>query len=186
MVAAVGGADAGGDPEAGGGIDGQGVGRAPLGGVDRRLGGQVQGVADRPVHGDKEHPPAVVEHEIDHFGGAMLGGANQVALVLAGFIVGQHDHLARTKVVQNVGDVMHGSSFNSRIAQSLMAHWGRGRRPRRLGVTETRRKAGGELKFSVADSAQAVFEDGNFEVDDQADLELGGFQVSQRLPLELL
>jgi len=51
-------------------------------------------------------------HEIDYLGCDLLGGADQIALIFAIFVVNDDDHLA----VADIGD----SFFNSRNRHGLM------------------------------------------------------------------
>ncbi len=95
--------DAGGEAVAGMAVDGDGEGRSPHGGVDGRLGVEVESVAVAFAEGEAEVSAGDGEHEVDGLGRDMLSGEDEVALVLAIFIVDEDDHLAVADVVQDGG-----------------------------------------------------------------------------------
>ena len=99
----VGGRDTGG--HAFGGLDRHREGGAHLGAVARHHGRQLQPLA--ALLGQRQADQAATEacHEVDGFGGDMVGGQHQVAFVLAVFLVHQ-DHNAAGPHVGN--DVLHG------------------------------------------------------------------------------
>ena len=96
----VGGADAGG--HAGRGVDRDGeVGSELAGG---RVALRVQAEALGPVlgHGHADQPPGEPGHEVDQVGRDLLGGADDVAFILAVLVVDEHDHLAGGDVFQDL------------------------------------------------------------------------------------
>jgi hypothetical protein len=80
------------------GVDGDRVRGAVLVLVDRVHGQQTQAVADGAVQRHTEITRGVTHHERHQFGGGLLGGENQIALVFAVFVVDDHDGLARRDV----------------------------------------------------------------------------------------
>ena len=107
--------DAGGDAEAGVGIDGNGEGGAEGGGIVHGLGVEGEAVAVGGGEGDAEDAAGFADHEVDDFGGDELGGADEVAFVLAVFVVGEDDHFALAEGGEDVGDggEGHGDSGNA-------------------------------------------------------------------------
>ena len=61
--------------------------------------GQTELAASLDCDGGAEHSSAVVEHEVDFFGGDELGGGDEVALVLAVLVVNDYDEFALTEIV---------------------------------------------------------------------------------------
>ena len=103
---AVGGRDAGGDALAG--LDGLGKGGAEAGGVLLRHGEEAQVVGALLGEGEADEAAAVAGHEVDGFGGDVLGGQSEVALVFAVLVVDHDDHAAGANLVQGAGDVGEG------------------------------------------------------------------------------
>ena len=60
-------------------------------------GGSIELAAAALRQQHAQQAPPVLEHEVDHLGGDLLGGADEVALVLAVGVVGHDDHPAGTK-----------------------------------------------------------------------------------------
>ena len=87
---AVAGADAGGHAEARRGIDAHGEGGAHGLGVVLGLRREPELIHPFAGEGEADHPLRL-HHEVDHLGRDALGGADQVALVLAILVV-RHDH----------------------------------------------------------------------------------------------
>ena len=83
-------------------VDGDGEGGAEHGGVLRHLAGQVEFLAPRDGDGGAEHAAGVFEHEVHFLGGDLLGGDDEVALVLAVFIVDDDDELPFPEVFHGV------------------------------------------------------------------------------------
>jgi hypothetical protein len=73
-------------------------------GVVPHLGLQVQALADPPVHGQADEPPAMRLHEGDGLGGDEVRGDDEVALVLAVGIVHQNHHFALGHVLDGLGN----------------------------------------------------------------------------------
>lgn len=126
---AVGGGDAGGGAEAAVGIDGDGEGGAEGCGVDGGLWGEVEAIAGFTFEGDAEDAAGEAHHEVDGFGGDVLGGADEVAFVFAAFVVDEDDHPAVAERVEDVWD---------RAEQGIHRELGR------LGLTNVPRGRGGE------------------------------------------
>lgn len=101
---ALAGGDAGGEAVARVAVDGDGEGGAADGGVDSGLGVEVEAFAVGAGEGEAEVAPGDGEHEGDGFGGDVLGGEDEVALVLAILIVGENDHAAGAEVVEDFGE----------------------------------------------------------------------------------
>ncbi len=103
-------------------ILGADAGGGAVDGVDRLHKGAAEGVAavarghaaqvergealGRQRDADEAAP--VEGHEVDGLGIGLLGGDDQIALVLAMLIVGDNDHLAGTDGVQHLGDGIEG------------------------------------------------------------------------------
>ena len=98
---AVGRADAGGD--AFGGLDGDREGGAHLGAVARHHGRQAQALAALARQRQADQAAAEARHEVDGFGRDVVGREDQVALVLAVFLVDQDDHAAGGEIGHDVG-----------------------------------------------------------------------------------
>jgi hypothetical protein len=64
----------------------------------------AQLVQPLPGHGQADEAAAVAGHEVDDFGGDLLRGDGEVALVLAVLVVHDHDHPALPDVFDGVGD----------------------------------------------------------------------------------
>lgn len=101
------GTDAGGDAEAGVGVDGDGEVGAELGGVLLGLGVELEAVALLAGEREADDAASVGDHEVDGFGGAGLGGVDDVAFIFAVFVVDEDDGLARPQVGQDVLDGAH-------------------------------------------------------------------------------
>ena len=95
---AVGRGDAGRHPEAGRRVDRDGEGRLVRLGILLGHLGEPQGLAPLRHQREADEPTPVRRHEVDHLGRDRFGGADQVALVLAGFVVGDDHQLARADV----------------------------------------------------------------------------------------
>ncbi|MCY1435457.1 hypothetical protein D9M71_515540 [compost metagenome] len=110
---AVGGGDAGGD--AFGGLDGDGELGAEAGAVALHHQRQAETLAALAVHRHADQATGVLGHEVDVFGAHGLGGHDQVAFVLAVFVIHQDDHLALTNVLEQFFDAVecHGQFLNS-------------------------------------------------------------------------
>jgi hypothetical protein len=87
---AIGRADAGGHAVLRAGIHAHGERGAHRVGILARLQGEPERLHARRFERDANHPLRA-EHDVDHVGRHQLGRANEVALVLAGFVVG-YDH----------------------------------------------------------------------------------------------
>lgn len=96
--------DAGGGPEAGVEVDGDGEGGSAGGVVDGSLGVEVEAVAVGFGEGEAEVAAGDGEEESDGFRGDELGREDEVALVLAVLVVGEDDHFADAEVVEDAGD----------------------------------------------------------------------------------
>ena len=59
-------------------------------------------------HGEADQPATVLGHEVDGFRRDLFGGHGQVALVLAVFVVDDHDHAAGADLLQRGFDVTEG------------------------------------------------------------------------------
>ncbi len=95
---AVGGRDAGGHAVGGGGVDGHGEGGLHRLGVVVDHLRQTQPVQFLALHGRADQAAALAHHEGDDLGGHLLGGDDEVALVLAVLVVDDHDGAARGDV----------------------------------------------------------------------------------------
>ncbi|KAF1053240.1 MAG: hypothetical protein GAK43_01527 [Stenotrophomonas maltophilia] len=93
---AVGGGDTGG--HAFGGLDGNGELGAEARAIALHHQRQAQALATLTGHGHAHQTTGVLDHEIDVFGAGALGGHDQVAFVLAVFVIHEDDHLALTDV----------------------------------------------------------------------------------------
>ena len=91
-------ADAGGDAESRVGIDGDGEGGAKLRGVALDLRVQVQAVAGLRREREANDAARVLHHEVDRLVRHLLGGVDDVPLVLAVLVVHEHDRLAGLEV----------------------------------------------------------------------------------------
>ena len=85
-------------------VDGDHQGCTTDRGVAGGLGVQVEPVAGRLVQADEQVAPALADHEGHGLGRHELGGHDQVALVLSGLIIGEHDHAAGAELVEDLGD----------------------------------------------------------------------------------
>jgi hypothetical protein len=121
---AVAGADAGADAEAFVGVDGNGEGGAETGGVDLGLAVEAEAVADFAGEGEAKDAAGFFEGEIDGLGGDFFGRVDEVALVLAVFIVNQDDGFAGAELVENFGDGGKGHRTSMRHC-SILIGWGR-------------------------------------------------------------
>ncbi len=83
-------------------VDGDGERRAEQRGVVLHLVGQVQ--LDAAADGERcaEHAACVFQHEVHHFRRDFLCGANQVAFILAVFIIDNDDELAVAEVLNGL------------------------------------------------------------------------------------
>ena len=105
----IGGGDARGHPL--GRLDRHGEGGTVGGAVVAHHQRQVELFAALAGQGQADQATAVLGHEVDRFGRDMVGGQNQVAFVLAVFLVDEDDHLADAHVgndLVNGADVAHG------------------------------------------------------------------------------
>lgn len=75
----------------GGGIDADRKTRAMRIGIIGHHLGQVQGIATRRSQSDTDQAARFTGHEIDHFRRREGSRAKQIALILAAFIIGNHD-----------------------------------------------------------------------------------------------
>ena len=105
-MGAVGGRDAGGDAFSC--LDGFGESGAEAGGVLLRHGKEAQVVGALLSEGEADEAAAVAGHEVDGFGGNVLGGQGEVALVFAILVVDHDDHAAQADVGHGAGDVGEG------------------------------------------------------------------------------
>ncbi len=64
--------------------------------------GQVEFLAAVDCDGGAEHAAGVDQHKVDHLGGNLLGGTDQVAFVLAVFVVNDNDELTFPEVYQRL------------------------------------------------------------------------------------
>jgi hypothetical protein len=78
--------------------------RSPHRVTQRDLQAKLQPVADFRGHGQTEQASGFTQHEIDRFGCNLLGGQNKVPLVFSKFIVHQHNHLSRAKLLESFLD----------------------------------------------------------------------------------
>jgi len=103
-LGALGGGDAGGDAEARVSIDRDGERGAQGSGVVGGLRMQVQTVAVVGGHRDAQHAACFPQHEVDHFRGDELSGADEIAFIFAIFIVHEDDHLPRLESGDDLRD----------------------------------------------------------------------------------
>ena len=115
---AVGGRNARGDPR--GRVDRYRKCRAVEGRVLRHLREQDQLVGAGVGQGQADHAAAVRGHEVDDSRRDFLGGADEVALVLAGLVVHQDNHPPGLQVHQDVFNRIHGSR-NRRLRPAAFA-----------------------------------------------------------------
>ena len=97
---AVGGGDAGGHAVGGARVDGDREGRAHRLGVVLDHLRELEAVELVALHGRADQTAALAHHEGDDLGGRLLGGDDEVALVLPVLVVDDHDRAAR----RDVGD----------------------------------------------------------------------------------
>ena len=81
-------------------IDGDGERCTQHGGVVHHLMREVEFLAAFLCHGYTEHAACLFQHEVHHFGGDLLCGADKVALVLAVFVVHHDDKLTFPEVIK--------------------------------------------------------------------------------------
>ena len=62
--------------------------------------GQVEFVAAADGDRGAEHTTGVLQHEVDHLGGDLLGSTDQVAFVLTVLVVDDNDELTGLEVYQ--------------------------------------------------------------------------------------
>ena len=72
--------------------------------VDARLRPEVEPLAVLGRHGDAEVPRAHAREEVDHLDGHLLGRDDEIAFVLAAFVVDEHDRLAGAHVLEDLGN----------------------------------------------------------------------------------
>ena len=84
-------------------IDADGEGRLTKTGVEIPLRAKLESLAGIRIKGDAEVPPTDSGQEIDAFRIGELRGNDEVAFVLAVFVINQNDDLAIAKVFQNFG-----------------------------------------------------------------------------------
>ena len=65
---------------------------------------EAEAVGDRPRHRHAQPAAGLADHEVDRLGRDVLGGDDEVALVLAVFVVHEDDHAAGAKFVQGFVD----------------------------------------------------------------------------------
>ena len=65
---------------------------------------QLQAIADGGRHRHAEHAAGVAHHEIDGLRRRLFGGDDQVALILAIFVIDQDDHASGSKFGQRALD----------------------------------------------------------------------------------
>ncbi|MNT34167.1 hypothetical protein D3C72_1701280 [compost metagenome] len=99
---AVGGRDAGG--HAFGRLDGDGEGGGMLGAVALDHRRQLQPLAHLAREREADQAARVAGHEVDGFGGDVVGGDDDVAFVLAVFLVHEDDHAASGQLGHDVFD----------------------------------------------------------------------------------
>ena len=85
-------------------VDGDGEGCAQHAGVVAHLARQVEFLAAADGDGCAEHATGILQHEVHHLGGNLLGGADEVALVLAVLVVDNNDEAPLAEVGDGVGD----------------------------------------------------------------------------------
>jgi hypothetical protein len=107
---AVGGGDAGADPD--GGFDGHGEGGAEHAAVARHHLLQAQALAVFVGQGQADQAPGFPGHEADGLGVATVGGEQQVAFVFPVFVVHQEHHLALPVVFDDFFDAVEGHAGN--------------------------------------------------------------------------
>ena len=75
--------------------------------------GQAQALGPRNGHGSAQHAAGVLEHEINLLGSYLFGRDDEVALVLAVFVVDDNDHASCGKIGYGVldGVEFHGRFF---------------------------------------------------------------------------
>ena len=95
---AVGGGDAGGHAVGGARVDGDREGRAHRLGVVLDHLRELEAVELVALHGRADQAAALAHHEGDDLGGRLLGGDDEVALVLPVLVVDDHDRAARRDV----------------------------------------------------------------------------------------
>ncbi len=101
---AVGGGNAGADAVARVAIDADCERSAPHAVVARGLGRKFEAITVGGGEGDAEIAGADTGHEADDLRRDFLGSADEIAFVLAIFIIDEHDHFAGTKVGEDFGD----------------------------------------------------------------------------------
>lgn len=106
--------DAGGEAVLGVAVDGDGQRRAADGGIDGGLGVEVEPVAVGLGEGEEEVAPGLSDHECDGLGCDELGSHDEVALVLAVFIVGEDDDPACSELVEDLFDGAERGSIHRR------------------------------------------------------------------------
>ena len=84
-------------------IDSDGKGGAQHRGVVLHLTGQVELLTAADGDGCTEHATGVLQHEVHHLGGDLLGGTDEVALVLTVFVIDHNDELAFTEIFYGSG-----------------------------------------------------------------------------------
>ena len=92
--------------DADGGLDGDGKLGAKTGAVALHHQRQLQPLAALQTHRHADQATAVASHEVDVLGLAGLGGHDQVAFVLAVFVIHQDDHLAGANIFDQFFDAV--------------------------------------------------------------------------------
>ncbi len=87
------------------GVDGFGEGGAEVRGVLGRHGEQAKVVEALLGHGETDQAAAVFGHEVDGFGGDLLGGHGEIAFIFAVFVVDDDDHAAGADLLDRGLDV---------------------------------------------------------------------------------
>lgn len=78
---------------------------------------QIEGIQALTLHRQADQAPGLSGHEIDLLGGCKLGRTDQVAFVLAIFIVHHDDRLAIANGRQSIGDGIETNRRNSEILE---------------------------------------------------------------------
>ena len=119
-------------------IDGDGEGRAQLAVLWSTWGCSCSLSHRSRGQGQADHAAGVLDHEVDRLGRDLLGRDDEVALVLAVFIIDQDDHLAGLEVFEDFGNGR--KRHRSRLLQDeprALSRWQR-RRQRAKQVLEFR------------------------------------------------
>ena len=76
---------------------------------------QIESIQALTLHRQADQAPSFSGHEVDLLGGCELGRTDQVAFVLAIFIVHDHDRFAIADGRQSIGDCIETNGRNSEI-----------------------------------------------------------------------